>query len=73
MWTRHCIRALDVRFALGSATFMFQVMELAAGVLGMNDLTTPGVEPGLSRPRRDVLTTDNVVPGGMGETLQVKH
>ena len=55
--TWHCIRALDDRFALGSATFMFQVMELVAGVLGINDLTTPGVEPGLSRPRRDVLAT----------------
>ena len=57
LWTWHCIRARDDRFALGRATFMFEVMDVVAGLLGMHDLTTPGVEPGLSRPRRDVLTT----------------
>ena len=29
---------------------------------GVNKLTTPGVEPGLSRPRRDVLTTRRCSP-----------
>ena len=57
LWTWHCIRARDDRFALGRATFMFEVMDVVAGLLVMHDLTTPGVEAGLSRPRRDVLTT----------------
>ena len=48
---------------------MFQVMELVAGVLGMNDLTTPGVEPGLSRPQRDVLTTRRCGPCSMPPLL----
>ena len=37
--------------------------------MGLMKMSTPGVEPGLSRPRRDVLTTRRCGPCLVKETL----
>ena len=40
-----------------SNTFAINGVILLGTPLGANEMSTPGLEPGLSRPRRDVLTT----------------